>query len=223
MVRGRETKQVVKQYNKKTDDFRVPANVKFEMDDAEEEWTFQEKFDFIHVRYMAAAIVDWSKLMRQAFDFTVPAGWAEFQDFDLQYYSDDGSLTENMSLSKWLKMLLDASKKSHREPCPGPQLERGLIDAGFTNVVSRRMRLPIGLWPKDKHLVRVVKIILCQADTVQKVLGCWNLVQIEDGLEGFSLRLLTQVLGWDPAEVQVLLAKVRKDLRNPKIHAQFDL
>lgn len=48
-------------------------------------------------------------------------------------------------------------------------------------------------------------------------------MQIEDGLEGFSLRLFTNALGWKAEEVQVMLAKVRKDLRDPKIHAQFDL
>ena len=58
---------------------------------------------------------------------------------------------------------------------------------------------------------------------VQKTIGAWNIVQIEDGLEGFTLRLFTQFLGWKSEEVQVLLANVRKDLRNPKIHAQFDL
>lgn len=45
---------------------------------------------------------------------------------------------------------------------------------------------------------------------------------LEDGLEGMTLRLLTQVLGWKPEEVQVLLANVRKDFRDPKIHAQLD-
>lgn len=57
---------------------------------------------------------------------------------------------------------------------------------------------------------------------LQKTVGSWNLVQIEDGLEAFTLRLFTQTLGWKSEEVQVLLANVRKDLRNPKIHAQFD-
>ena len=55
------------------------------------------------------------------------------------------------------------------------------------------------------------------------MLGSYNLVQIEDGLEGFSMRLFTQHLGWKVEEVHILLANVRKDLRDPKIHAQFDL
>ncbi len=74
---------------------RVPPNVKFEVDDAEEPWTFQEKFDVVHARYLAAAIVDWPRLMRQAFEFTKPGGWAEFQDYDLVYYSEDGTMGDD--------------------------------------------------------------------------------------------------------------------------------
>lgn len=73
---------------------RVPPNVKFEVDDCEELWTFPEKFDVIHARYLAAAIVDWPKLMAQAFQFTNPGGYSEFQDYDLLFYSEDGSLTD---------------------------------------------------------------------------------------------------------------------------------
>jgi hypothetical protein len=53
--------------------------------------------------------------------------------------------------------------------------------------------------------------------------GSWNLVTLEEGLEGMTLRLLTQVLKWKAEEVMVLLANVRKDFRDPKIHAQLDL
>ncbi|KAL8699833.1 MAG: hypothetical protein Q9201_005780 [Fulgogasparrea decipioides] len=73
----------------------VPPNVKFEVDDCEQPWTFTEKFDVVHARYLAAAIEDWPRLVSQAFEFTKPGGYAEFQDYDLQYYSEDGTLTEN--------------------------------------------------------------------------------------------------------------------------------
>lgn len=53
--------------------------------------------------------------------------------------------------------------------------------------------------------------------------GAWNLVQLEDGLEGVTLRLYTQFLGWTTEEIQVLLAKVRRDLQNPRIHVMYDL
>lgn len=57
----------------------------------------------------------------------------------------------------------------------------------------------------------------------KKMIGSWNLVEIEDGLEAFTVRIFTQFLGWKLEEVQVLLANVRKDLRNPRIHMLFEL
>ena len=185
----------------------VPPNVKFEIDDAEEPWTFQEQFDFVHVRYLAAAIADWPKLIRQAFTNTKPGGWAEFQDFDPNYYSEDGSFKPEMDVAKWIKTFVAAAEGFGRDSRPGPKLEGWMKDAGFENLVHEKFRLPIGPWPKDKHL---------------KGIGAWNLVQLEDGLEGFTLRLFTQFLGWKKEEVEVMLAKVRKDLRDPKLHAQFD-
>ncbi|KAL8842190.1 MAG: hypothetical protein Q9176_002883 [Flavoplaca citrina] len=177
-------------------------------DDCEEPWTFREKFDVVHARYLAAAIADWPKLVSQAFQFTKPGGYSEFQDYDLVYYSEDGTLTDDLPIQKWITTLLQASRDFGRNPCPGPYLAQHMRDAGFQNVQERKYKIPIGPWAKDKHL---------------KTIGAWNLVQIEDGLEAFTLRLFTQILGWKSEEVQVLLANVRKDLRNPKVHAQFDL
>lgn len=45
-------------------------------------------------------------------------------------------------------------------------------DAGFRNVVHQKFRLPVGPWPKDPGLESV---------------GMYNLAQVLDGLEAFSL------------------------------------
>lgn len=37
------------------------------------------------------------------------------------------------------------------------------------------------------------------------------------------MRLFTNVLGWTREEVEVFLVDVRKDLKNPQIHALMDL
>ena len=130
--------------------------MKFEIDDAEEEWTFKDKFDFIHIRYLAAAIQDWPKLAKQAFEHTAPGGFVEFQDFDLLYYSEDGSLKEEHDVFKWITELLRAARDFRRDPCPGPKLEQWVKGAGFENVDVQKYRLPIGPWPKDKHLVSLL-------------------------------------------------------------------
>ena len=138
-----------------TNALRVPPNVKFEVDDCEEPWTFQEPFDFIHARYMAASIKDWPALARQCFTHTAPGGWVEFQDFDLVYFSEDGSFTPDLSVAQWVTMLLDACRQFGRDPCPGPKLAGWLEDAGFENVTEEVFPVPVGPWPKDKHLVSI--------------------------------------------------------------------
>jgi len=84
---------------------------------------------------------------------TKPGGLVEFQDYDLQYYSRDGSLKSDSSMAKWINLILEAARKAERDPCPGPSLESWVRDAGFTEIHHEKMQLPIGTWPKDKKLV----------------------------------------------------------------------
>lgn len=52
----------------------VPPNVKFEIDDVEQEWTFRTPFDYIHGQYLMGAIRDWPRLLKQCFEYVVPSG-----------------------------------------------------------------------------------------------------------------------------------------------------
>lgn len=108
-------------------------------------------------------------------------GWAEFQDYDLQLKSDDGSLTKDYCSLTWANSLLEAARKINRNPCPGVKLEDWVKDAGFENVTHGKFKFPIGPWPKEPNLKQV---------------GLYNLAQVLQGLEGFSLRLLCDVLCW---------------------------
>lgn len=42
-------------------------------------------------------------------------------------------------------------------------------------------------------------------------------------MEAFNMRLYTQSLGWKPEEVYVLIAKIRQELSNPRIHMIYNL
>ena len=137
-----------------------------------------------------------------------PGGWVELQDFDLTYYSEDGSLTESHATHQWATTILNTSRKLGREPNPGPRLEEWANDAGFQRVHTQRFKFPIGIWPKHPVL---------------KEVGRLNLCQILEGLEAFSLRLYCDVLGWSKDELMVLLAKVRQELQSNTVHAIIDL
>lgn len=55
-----------------------------------------------------------------------------------------------------------------------------MIAAGFDNVVEHRFKAPIGPWAKDPYL---------------KELGRYNRLQWEEGIEGWTMMLLTRILG----------------------------
>lgn len=48
--------------------YRVPPNVRFEIDDVEARWTYNHKFDYIHCRFMGNAIRNWDQLVDQCFE-----------------------------------------------------------------------------------------------------------------------------------------------------------
>jgi hypothetical protein len=65
------------------------------------------------------------------------------------------------------------------------------------------MQVPIGAWPKDAKL---------------NDLGKFQGFQQMKAVEAYTPGVFGRILGWSDEEVQVLIAKVRKDLSNPAIH-----
>lgn len=57
----------------------------------------------------------------------------------------------------------------------------------------------------------------------QKEVGAWNYLQIMEGLEAFTYALFTRNLGMSKAEVEVICANIRKEIKNPAMHAMFHL
>ncbi|OLN81544.1 Phosphoethanolamine N-methyltransferase [Colletotrichum chlorophyti] len=184
----------------------VPPNVKFEIDDAESDWIRETQFDFIFARYLAFSIADWPKLVRNIHANLNPGGWAEFQDYDLLFESDDGTLTEKHETQRWDKLACEIGDKIGRTGRPGPKLYDWVKEAGFKNIVYHHYKIPVGPWAKDKYY---------------KDIGMLNLIQLLDGLEAFTLKPFCGVLGWTTEEAQVLLANVRSELKTGAFHAHM--
>jgi hypothetical protein len=55
--------------------YRVPSNVRFIIDDLNQEWSFPaDSFDFIHVRGLAGCVDDWSELLGQCYEYVPNSG-----------------------------------------------------------------------------------------------------------------------------------------------------
>ncbi|KAK2795948.1 hypothetical protein FQN51_009606 [Onygenales sp. PD_10] len=184
----------------------VPPNLKFIIDDAEDEWGYESvPFDFIHARYLAGGVKNMPRLLEQCYRCTKPGGWVEFQDWDAMVHSADGT-TKGSSIEHYMNCTIAAFDKAGYVTRPGLFLEKWMRDAGFINIHVERFIVPLGTWPKDKHYKRV---------------GTINLMQIEETLEGSALAALTRVENWKKEEVDIIVAKTKQDARNPRIHAQY--
>ena len=53
----------------------------------------------------------------------------------------------------------------------------------------------------------------------QKEVGAWNYLQFMEGVESFMTALLTRRLGYTIEEVQVLCARIKAEMKDPKLHA----
>ncbi|KAK2806173.1 hypothetical protein FQN50_005896 [Emmonsiellopsis sp. PD_5] len=186
----------------------LPPNVRFEVDDIEDDWAYKTRFDFIHTRYLATSINNWPRLVWQCYRHLNPGGWVEFCDFDFSNRSDDGTVTPELAMTENQRLIVESSRRLGRDPCPGPNLKSWVEGAGFINVTEVVYPMPIGCWAKNKKL---------------KEIGAWNQAQYLQGVEAWSMNLLTHVLGWHPMEVQVHVAQVRNDARNKHIHSYYNM
>ncbi|KJZ74443.1 hypothetical protein HIM_06039 [Hirsutella minnesotensis 3608] len=185
----------------------VPPNVKFFVDDVELDWCEPTQYDFIHCRYMAGAIKNWPRLVRQIYENLKPGGWVEFQESVNTPYSEDDSLKPDNPLVQMVDGLRDACERIGRTVNPAPSFKRWAEETGFTRVEEKRFKLPVGNWPKDPRL---------------KEIGAFLSINISEGVEGFTAVLFRDVLGWSQEEVEVLNARVRAVVRRRDIHTVYD-
>jgi len=81
----------------------VPPNVRFQIDDATQEWAFpQDSFDFIHARGLAGSIRDWPELLRQAYIHLKPGGRIELSEGRPHMCCDDNTYSEDSATYKWV-------------------------------------------------------------------------------------------------------------------------
>lgn len=106
-------------------------------------------------------------------------------------------------MERWGPLAVECGEKFGKSFRIAEDLEEEMRKAGFVNVTYRTFKWPIGPWPKDSKY---------------KQIGAYNRLAWEDGIEGWAMFLFTNYLAWQKEEVQILIAGIRKELRDHKIH-----
>jgi len=183
----------------------VPPNVQFQIDDAEDDWTWEkESFDFIHVRHLSGLIKDWPRLLEQTFEFLKPGGYVEFCEYEMNLFSDDGTFHKDLWLYKFYENVNKAGDIAGRDFNVITHIEPSLKEVGYENVEHQLFKAPIGTWPADPKL---------------KEMGSYALLNCETAFEAYGLALFTRVLGMSQEEAMEVVTGADKDARNRKVHA----
>lgn len=133
-----------------------------------------------------------------------PGGWVEWQEKYPTFNSDDGTLAQDAPIKQWGDAFCNAAER-FGTPCDSPQKLKGWMEsAGFVEVEQHILKIPVGTWPRDKRLKNV---------------GLFEMVNMQDGLEGLSMMPFTRALNWSPEEVQVFLASVRTQTKDRSVHS----
>lgn len=83
-------------------------NCHFQVMDATGQWSFAEKFDFIHVR-MLGDLNDRAQLFGSIYDNLSPGGWVEISEWVMLLQSPDHS-TDNTAFNRWNCHLRDGEQ-----------------------------------------------------------------------------------------------------------------
>ncbi|KAK0627986.1 S-adenosyl-L-methionine-dependent methyltransferase [Immersiella caudata] len=187
----------------------IPPNVRFEIDDATQSWTWDEgSFDFVHMRYLFGSIPDWNQLFREAFRICAPGGWVESGEAECLVTSDDGTVKPGSAMDTWGRLFAESGEKIGRsfKVITEEVQRKGMEAAGFVDLQTVRYKIPMSGWAADPKLAEV---------------GRYVRLTVENDMEGYSTFLWNNVLGWPADEHQIFLMSSRQELRDRNIHPYF--
>ncbi|CZT52262.1 uncharacterized protein RSE6_13554 [Rhynchosporium secalis] len=187
----------------------VPPNCTFQVDDLSLPWTFEIPFDFIHGRMLFCSFSDPLHVFKEAFKALAAGGVIEMQELIFDFQSLDHSL-ERSALATWAKKVTAAFGSRGIDLTSASRYKNVLETVGFEDVHQKEFIWPVGAWPREPEL---------------KSLGLYCLANILEMLFAMSIVPLTEHYqhSMSVEEVELLLVQVRKDLKNPEMHAYLQI
>ncbi|KAI5796057.1 S-adenosyl-L-methionine-dependent methyltransferase [Pyronema domesticum] len=185
----------------------VPANCRFEVDDAMQDWTFKSNwFDLIHIRNCSTGISNWDHLASEMYRCTASGGYVELCEADMGIHCDDGTMADDNPLKIYAGNLQSSFIQMDRPPRDMEFYENLIKKAGFEDVKISVGKEPVGPWPKDPTM---------------KKIGAMTLLHCETVFESYGMAAFTRVLGMDAKDAKILCDNARAAARNKNYHAYF--
>ena len=107
-------------------------------------------------------------------------GYIEHTEYGVIIKSDDGSIVEGDPWDRCNKLVIQCSEAFGKTLRIQENMRDLMEEAGFVDIVETKFKWPIGPWGATPKL---------------KDVGRWNQTHWVEGLEGWTLAILTRVMG----------------------------
>lgn len=128
--------------------FMVPPNVRFLVDDIEDEWMDRGGYDFINLRHSCMYLQDMDKLINNCYSHLKEGGWLEITDYCTFIRCDDGTMPPGHPVAQVAGMMHKCLLNYGMNGYIINELEQKYKNAGFKNIQCRVIKTPIGPWPR---------------------------------------------------------------------------
>lgn len=117
---------------------------------------------------------------KECYDHLAPGGYLEHSETSPVTRSDDGTVGVGDAFDEGGKYAVECGQLVGKPFNIEPHLKDMITEAGFVDVQEIKYKWPIGDWPAEAKL---------------KEIGTWNARHWVEGIEGWTLRMMTQKLG----------------------------
>ncbi|KAK8122128.1 hypothetical protein PG984_010798 [Apiospora sp. TS-2023a] len=195
---------------------RIPPNCKFFRKDAEEPCNFDSfsdgvTFDLIHLRNMSFHLADPKAIVGKVFQNLAPGGWIEFQEWSpWGLVGADNSMDERLRHSAMMRsqeMFAEGAARIGRDAKLVPRLKEWLAEAGFVDVVEKRILCPNNPWPSSPE---------------DKLIGRYTQKSVLDSMEAASVKI-GPIVGMTPEQTNEMMAEARKEMMDETLRAYYTM
>ncbi|KAI8396439.1 hypothetical protein FOFC_20987 [Fusarium oxysporum] len=196
----------------------IPPNVKFQIDDCEQEWTFKESsIDYIHARGLNGN-VNRTRLTRTVFKTLKPGGVVEFDEMAIDFGALEWNLEMETVLGGWKEFFVDAGEK-RRTPFIFVKRHNTTTGDEICRVRGRK-----AVYVSGKVCYATLCLFIANTGNPQIPLGTWSrsekagklgelfLKTLTKDMVGSVLRIATEDLEWSEQRAQVFAATVRNKI-----------
>ncbi|EFX03220.1 hypothetical protein CMQ_3149 [Grosmannia clavigera kw1407] len=182
----------------------LPPNVKFIIDDVEDEWlTVHRKYEYVHARNLISFTGNPSKLLARCYENMKPGAWIEVSDFGADVLCDDGTMPPDWPLKQMFGKLSVAMHNLGKDIQIAPQVGQLVEEAGFVNLTRKVYKVPVGIWPANRTL---------------RLVGMYMRQVTEDFLDAVAAKPF-RTLGMTEEEISAFMSSVLEALYDRSVHS----